>query len=575
VLISALATDYDGTLATHGSVTQETLAALQRLKASGRKLLMVTGRQFDDLQSVFDHIGLFDAIVAENGALLYRPDLAEEQPLAPAPPPELVERLLRKGVPLSVGRTILATVEPHETEVLAAIPELGLEWQIIFNKGSVMVLPPGVNKASGLLFTLDAMGLSPLNVVGVGDAENDHAFLSACGAAVAVENALPMLKDAADVVAPGAEGEGVTWLIDQLLDGPPDAITGKIRRHDLMLGRADGRDFSLSPDAGATLIAGTSGVGKSTLATALIERILAHGAQLCVIDPEGDYQGLERISQIGEPDRPPAVDEAITLLQRPATSLVVNLLGLQSGERPPAMAELMGALSPLRSQQGRPHWIVVDESHHVLPREAVTAETAAPIRLAGMILITVEPPTLSKAVLSAIETVVAVGPHAADVVDTFCKTLGEPAPTPPSRAPREHEVVAWRRGEPAAVLVTVEPPKQEHQRHVRKYAAGALQPEKSFYFTGPDSRLHLQAQNLALFLQMADGVDDATWLFHLRNHDYSRWFAEAIDDDAMAAEAREAEAAHADDPAESRAAIRRIVSRRYTAPSEGSFGESR
>ena len=43
----ALATDYDGTLAHHGRVDAQSVAALERLKASGRKLLMVTvdGRQ--------------------------------------------------------------------------------------------------------------------------------------------------------------------------------------------------------------------------------------------------------------------------------------------------------------------------------------------------------------------------------------------------------------------------------------------------------------------------------------------------------------------------------------------------
>ena len=48
---------------------------------------------------------------------------------------------------------------------------------MIFNKGAVMILPSGVNKATGLAAALEELGLSPHNVVGVGDAENDHAFL--------------------------------------------------------------------------------------------------------------------------------------------------------------------------------------------------------------------------------------------------------------------------------------------------------------------------------------------------------------------------------------------------------------
>ena len=80
-----------------------------------------------------------------------------------------------------------------------------------------MVLPTGVNKATGLRGVLKEMHLDPENVVAVGDAENDHAFLSMCGIGVAVSNALPMLKERADLVTQGARGAGVTELIDRIL----------------------------------------------------------------------------------------------------------------------------------------------------------------------------------------------------------------------------------------------------------------------------------------------------------------------------------------------------------------------
>jgi hypothetical protein len=51
--------------------------------------------------------------------------------------------------------------------------------------------------------------------------------------------------------------------------------------------------------------------------------------------------------------------------------------------------------------------------------------------------------------------------------------------------------------------------------------------DKSFYFRGPAGNLNLRAQNLVLFNQMAEGVDDETWLYHLRRGDHSRWFREA------------------------------------------------
>ena len=102
--------------------------------------------------------------------------------------------------------------------MLDAIRDLGLELQIIFNKGAVMILPAGVNKASGLTAGLDELGLSPHNVAGIGDAENDHAFLRLCGASAAVANALPSLKTECDLVTRGGRGAGVVEVIDRVLE---------------------------------------------------------------------------------------------------------------------------------------------------------------------------------------------------------------------------------------------------------------------------------------------------------------------------------------------------------------------
>ena len=110
--------------------------------------MLVTGRELDELLGIFPEIGRFDRVVAENGALLYDPATKAARDLAPPPPPPLLDELRRRGVPFSVGRSIVATVEPHEHAVLAAIRDLGLEWHVIFNKGSVMALPSGVTKAT-------------------------------------------------------------------------------------------------------------------------------------------------------------------------------------------------------------------------------------------------------------------------------------------------------------------------------------------------------------------------------------------------------------------------------------------
>jgi hydroxymethylpyrimidine pyrophosphatase-like HAD family hydrolase len=216
----ALATDYDGTLATHGRVDGIVLPALDRLRASGRKLLLVTGRELHDLLNVFPEAALFDRVIAENGALLYRPSSKEEVALCGPPDPGLLAALRGLGVPFSTGRALIATDDAHHAAVASAIHglKLALEVHISLNKGSLMILPTGVDKKRGLEAALAELQLAPANVVAVGDAENDASMLAACGCAAAVANALPHIKRNADLVTASTHGAGVAELIEQILD---------------------------------------------------------------------------------------------------------------------------------------------------------------------------------------------------------------------------------------------------------------------------------------------------------------------------------------------------------------------
>jgi hydroxymethylpyrimidine pyrophosphatase-like HAD family hydrolase len=215
---AALATDYDGTLATHGVVEGLTLRALERFRASGRKVVLVTGRQLDELAQVFAHVRIFERVVAENGAVLFTPATDEVRLLAEPPPPAFARALRALGVdPISTGRVIVATREPFQDVVRETIRAMDLDLQVEFNKGAVMVLPTGTTKRTGLAAALEDTRISPHAVVGVGDAENDQAFLSLCECAVSVANALASLKERSDWVTPSPEGAGVVELIDRVL----------------------------------------------------------------------------------------------------------------------------------------------------------------------------------------------------------------------------------------------------------------------------------------------------------------------------------------------------------------------
>ena len=219
----ALATDYDGTLAHDSHVDEDTLAALGRLKRSGRKVILVTGRELPELESVFPQFRVCDAIVAENGGLLWWPEGSDgakcgEEVLGEPVPADFLKEIATRGVhPYSVGKVIFATWRPHEATVLEIIQSLGIEYHIVFNKRAVMVLPSGVNKATGLKRVLKRLAISPNQVVGIGDAENDHAFLESCAVAAAVANALPALTERCDLVMERDHGAGVIELIDRLL----------------------------------------------------------------------------------------------------------------------------------------------------------------------------------------------------------------------------------------------------------------------------------------------------------------------------------------------------------------------
>ena len=330
---------------------------------------MVTGRQLDDLLTVFPETHLFDRVVAENGGLYYDPTTREVRPLAAAPPEEFVGELERRRVdPLSVGHVIVATWEPHEQTVLQVIRDLNLELQVIFNKGAVMVLPSGVNKATGLLRALQSLKLSPHDTVGIGDAENDHAFLTACECGVAVGNALDSLKAHADLVTRSDDGEGVIELIDRLIASDLEELNSRLARHRIVLGHSgDGVDVPLESNNGVVLVAGPSGGGKTMITRALAERLRDAMYQFCVIDPEGDYDEFSGAIALRGADRPALADDAIRVLDNPGENAVVNLMDFRLDHRPQFFQLLLPRLLELRTTAGRPHWIIVEEAHHLLP----------------------------------------------------------------------------------------------------------------------------------------------------------------------------------------------------------------
>lgn len=166
-----------------------------------------------------------------------------------------------------------------------------------------------------------------------------------------------------------------------------------------------------------------------------------------------------------------------------------------------------------------------------------------------------------------IDALVTVGKAPRAAAEEFAKVVGISPPQMPSDDLSQGEASVWFLDSNRLVpRMQTEPGKAERKRHKRKYAEGELEAERTFWFRGPAGKLNLRVQNLNTFLQLAEGIDDETWLYHLRRHDYSNWFEHAIKDKDLASELRQIEQADSLSPVESRSRIAKAVESRYTVP---------
>ena len=572
--IHVFATDYDGTIAEGNHVSEVTARALERVRATGRKLLLVTGRMLPDLQAVCPDIDrMFDAVVAENGALVYFPERRELRLLSDPPEPALVEALERHGVPFSLGSAILATEAPFAEAALAAIQETGVERSLVFNKGALMLLPGGVTKGTGLTAALAALELSPRNMAGIGDAENDHAFLSMCECAVAVADAVPALRERADYVTRGMAARGTVEFIEEHLLNDLVDIVPRLTRHHLPLGEAaDGAPVAVPAHGTRLLIVGPSGSGKSTLTGVLAERVLESERSLLLLDPEGDYRTLAELPGVvvfgGKGEQAlPTPEEVDQLLRHPRTSLVLDLSAMGLAEKVAYATKVLAVVATVRSATGLPHWLVIDEAHHVLPAESSPAVDLVRSGAEGLAMITLDaaelaPPMRSLSNVVASTELAAFQAGLRTVLAARTGRAGAPSLDGPALE-RGEATLAWLEPTPRAVRFRVSRRRVHHRRHLRKYAEGELPPERSFFFRGPASALNLRAANLARFAELAEGVDEATWAHHLGAGEYSDWVRQMIKDPELADEIAAIETAGAS-PSESRRQVLERVRARYS-----------
>ncbi len=434
----AVAVDYDGTLAEHGTVGQDTLAAIEDFLASGRTFILVTGRILSDLLTVFPKAGLCTSIVAENGAVLYHPSTHRRRLLGAPAPPAFVDSLAQKQVPLTVGDSIIATVRPHEVAVLETIRDLGLEHHVIFNREAVMVLPSGINKATGLQTALRELGLSARNVVAIGDSENDHALLAAGECAVAVRNAIPRLQAEAHIVTQGESGAGVSEILRALVRDDLDSLHAPA---DIPMGRVNRQETWTVPSVRDTLL--VTGTRPAFFLGKLIGRLRLSGYQCCVMDPTGHYAVPEGAVSFGDAVLGPTIDEVMTAMANPETSLLINVCALPQDARRAFADELLARLHRWQQKAGRPHRIVIVDADQLFPPDGPSPRHANE----GVVYGVMAPERLAETLLRTIRVAISVGPSASEALYTYARAAGMkwPSWTGPETGPDEG--VAWRVGE--------------------------------------------------------------------------------------------------------------------------------
>jgi len=552
VKLSVLALDYDGTIATDGRLHPDVRAAITEVRAQGLVVVLVTGRLLSDLRVLVGDLRLFDAIVAENGAVTAFPEAGRSAHHAPRCPRPLVEALAEHGVEVRAGECIVELDASAAHAVLDVIRERELPFTLHFNRGRLMVLPPAISKATGLREALRALRLSMHNAIGLGDAENDHELLSACEIGFAVGWGSPVLQEAADEVLEGdGPGTVATWL--RTISRGPRILTPPIARRHLVLGRdADGKRLSLSVRGRNVLIAGDPRSGKSWVAGLLGEQLVLQGYCLCLIDPEGDYESLESLPgvvMLGGNDPAPSMNELARTLRHADVSVIVGLARMKNPDKHDYVVRALRMLTELRRETGLPHRIVVDEAHYFLDDPDV-ARTLDP-ELAGYTLITYRVSGLHPDVLAASECVIVTREtdaaearllhdlrHGREDLAHWEETLQSLEIDEACLLPGSEES-----GE-SLKRFRVAPRLTYHVRHRHKYLDVPVADDVAFRFRFEDGRTGPVVGSLHRLVEVLEHTPTERIRGHLARGDLSRWLEQVFRDPELADEIRALEDRH-------------------------------
>jgi hydroxymethylpyrimidine pyrophosphatase-like HAD family hydrolase len=568
---SVLALDYDGTIAREGKLDPNVRSAIEQARARGIVVILVTGRILSDLRRVTGDLDTFDAVVAENGAVLSFPG-GWTRVLGGSPPPAFLDELCRQKVRFDMGECVVETDATAAARLLAAVQTLECPLVLAFNRSRVMLLPQGISKATGLREALGTLRLSLHNCIGIGDAENDYQLLNACEIGVAVGWGSKSLREVADEVLPGKGPEAVADYIRKVI-GRTSLPRSQAAHRRVLLGQAsDGHPLEMAIHGRILLIAGDPRSGKSWVTGLICEQLILQGYCLCIIDPEGDYAPLEALPNVvrfGGDEPPPRLSDVARALRYPDVSVIIDLSQATHSEKESYLRALLPMLAGLRRDTGQPHWIVVDEAHYFLNEPDFRQQMD--LELGGYMLVTYRVSNLYPDLLKEIESIVVTQITDAREAQLLAKMYGHP-----------DEVSQWASllngltMDEAAVLPQVDAPERTlrkfivaarltpHVRHRSKYLEVPMHENHAFVFTCNDTPFGNAARTLKEFVTLLERAPDASLDGHARRGDFSRWIAEVFGDQPLAAALRKVERrARSGDLANVRVALIAPIRERY------------
>ncbi len=540
-----LACDFDGTIADDGRISPEVATTLSDARARGLGVILVTGRVLEDLRLAGVDLNAFDAVVAENGAVVSLPGQARTIQLGDSPPERFFGELRARGIPFHVGAVVVGISDSHAPQILELVRAFGLDCQLIFNRSALMLLPSGVSKATGVRRALEELGRSEHNMIAFGDAENDLPLLTAAQLGVAARGAVPALGAVADdrLTQPG--GAGVTQYVRRLLER--GGVVEAPERTGVAIGQdSNGMPAALPGSGLNVMITGDPRSGKSWLAGLFAERLLDAGYRLCIIDPEGDHIALgkrPRTLVLGHALPLPVPSALPSVLRDTCLSLVLNLATLRHPAKLTYVDEVLCALQGARSESGLPHWIVIDEAHYFC-HEASPCVCARRFdaRTGSFVFVTYRPSLVAGPIHDGVGAYL-VAPTAIEDERYFMTGLLR------ARGPQDvaaHEALAelerQRIGllrldgaQPSWRVFTPGDRVSVHAHHGRKYADTRLPNDKAFRFLGGDGRMTTVAHNMIEFCEAVKSVGMESLRHHLLHGDFSRWVADVLGDADLAA----------------------------------------